>query len=153
MWNSPSSSPWHELRSENWQVFLQGRLRLGFSRKRLNTIKAASPSDLPRTQASVFSSNSSWIPLEQPQRHWSATTIFMVTALQPVSYKGLVEYCWMSCLWQGLQTHSGLILDGRGSSFAEQASQKTPPQFLQIFWNRKRREKFRDAKDTWAFSH
>lgn len=60
MWNSPSSSPWHKLRSENWQVFLQGRLRLGFSRKRLNTIKAASPSGLPRTQASVFSSNSSW---------------------------------------------------------------------------------------------
>jgi len=46
-----------------------------------------------------------------------------------------------------LQTRSGLILDGRGSSFAEQASQKIPPQFLQMFW-RKRTEKLQDTKDT-----
>lgn len=75
------------------------------------------------------------IPPQQLQKLSSATTIFCHLSLQPIPYKGLIEYCWMSCLWQGLQTRSGLMLDGRGSSFAEQASQKMPLQFLQMFWN------------------
>lgn len=48
-------------------------------------------------------------------------------------HNGLNEYCWISCSWQGLQTRSGLMEDGSGSSLTEQASQKTPPQFLQRF--------------------
>lgn len=74
------------------------------------------------------------IPPEQLQKHHQLQPLF-VTSVPPVPYKGLLEYCWMSRWWQGLQTRWGLMLDGRGSSCTEQASQKVPPQFLQTFWN------------------
>lgn len=103
--------------------------------------KAAFP--LQTTQVSVFK-----FPLNNSRdNHLLQQFVWSHHTLRPASYKGLLEYCWMSCLWQGLQTRSGLILDGRGSSFAEQASQKIPPQFLQIFW-RKSTEKLQDTKDT-----
>lgn len=54
------------------------------------------------------------------------------------SYDGLVEYRFIRCSWQGLQTRSGLILEGRGSSFVEQALQKVPLQFLHTFCEEKR---------------
>lgn len=74
------------------------------------------------------------IPPEQLQKHHQLQPLF-VTSVPPVPYKGLLEYCWMSRWWQGLQTRWGSMLDGRGSSCTEQASQKVPPQFLQTFWN------------------
>ena len=55
----------------------------------------------------------------------------------PPSYDGLVEYCFIRCSWQGLQTRSGLILEGRGSSFVEQMLQKVPLQFLHTFYKEK----------------
>lgn len=98
------------------------------SHKRLNTTMKLLPTpDLHRTQASVF-------PLSNSRNHHQPHLV-SVTSPQAVPYKGLLEYCWMSCLWQGSQTRSGLMLEGKGSSFPEQDSQKMPPQFLQMFWN------------------
>lgn len=74
------------------------------------------------------------IPPEQLQKHHQLQPLF-VTSVPPIPYTGLLEYCWMSRWWQGLQARWGLMLDGRGSSCTEQASQKVPPQFLQTFWN------------------
>lgn len=79
---------------------------------------------------------------EQLQKHLQLQPL-LVPSVPALPYKGLLEYCWMSRWWQGLHTRSGLMLDGRGSSCAEQASQKVPPQFLQMFWKAGKGQKAR----------
>lgn len=98
------------------------------SHKRLNTMKLLPTPDLHRTQVSVFS-----LPLSNSRSHHQLQVVSVTSALA-VPYKGLLEYCCMSCLWQASQTRSGLMLEGRGSSLPEQDSQKMPPQFLQMFF-------------------
>lgn len=126
----PKQFSQHKLRPQGRHISVQGRLRLFFVTRDCEHHEAASPlMSKEHRQASSLH-----IPPEQLQKPSSATTIFCHLSVQPIPYKGLVEYCWMSCWWQGLQTRWGLILDGRGSSFTEQASQKMPLQFLQMFF-------------------
>lgn len=93
--HSQSSCPQHKLRSESRQIFVRGKAQavVLVTRDRKHH-EAASP----LTSKQHRQVSSLHIPPQQLQKPSSATTIFCHLSLQPVPYKGLIEYCWMSCL-------------------------------------------------------